>query len=178
MKCTRGPEFQVQPYYKLAVWCSHMADRVLVLWPGVRPELLRWESWVQDTGPPETSRPHIISIGKSSPRDLRFNTKTQLHPTASKLQCWTSKTGTKCHPLAGRVPKIILSSQTPQNTLLDVTLPTRKTRSRPTHQNTGTSPLHQEAYTSHWTNLTHWGQTPETMGTMNLQHVKMRPQTQ
>ena len=68
---------------------SHVADRVLVLQPGVRPEPLRWESRVQDTGPRETSQPHIISISESSPRDLHLNSKTQLHPTASKLQCWT-----------------------------------------------------------------------------------------
>ena len=68
---------------------SHVADRVLVLWLGVRPEALRWESRDQDIGPPETSRLHAISNGKSSPRDLHLNTKTQLHSTASKLQCWT-----------------------------------------------------------------------------------------
>ena len=62
--------------------------RVLVLRPGVRPEPLRLESRVQDTGPPETSWPHVISIGEKSRRDLRLNAKTQLHPTASKLQCW------------------------------------------------------------------------------------------
>ena len=28
----------------LTLLLSHVADRVLVLWPGVRPELLRWES--------------------------------------------------------------------------------------------------------------------------------------
>ena len=66
-----------------------VAGRVLVLWPGVRPEPLRWESRVQDTGPPETSRPQLISIGKSSPRDLRLTAKTQLHSMTSKLQCWT-----------------------------------------------------------------------------------------
>ena len=42
---------------------SLVADRVLVLQSGVRPEPLRWESQVQDIGPPETSWPHIISIG-------------------------------------------------------------------------------------------------------------------
>ena len=57
--------------------------RVLVLQPGVRPEPF------QDIGPPETSRPHVISNGKSSPRDLYLNAKTQLHSTTSKLQCWT-----------------------------------------------------------------------------------------
>ena len=70
-------------------WVSRVADRVLVLWPGVRPEPLRWESRVQDIGPPETSRPHVISTCESSPRDLHLNAKTQLHLMTSKLQCWT-----------------------------------------------------------------------------------------
>ena len=65
------------------------ADRVLVFRPGGRPEPLRWESWVLDIGPPETSCSHVIQIGKTSPRDLHLNTKTQLHSTTSKLQCWT-----------------------------------------------------------------------------------------
>ena len=68
------------------VW-SHVADRVLVLWPGVRSEPLRWESRVQDIGPPEISQPHVISNSKSSPRDLHLNAKTQLHSMTSKLQC-------------------------------------------------------------------------------------------
>ena len=68
---------------------SHVADRVLVLRLGVRPVPLRWESWVQDIGPPETSRLHVVSNGKSSPRDLHLNAKTQLHSMTSKLQCWT-----------------------------------------------------------------------------------------
>ena len=58
------------PFHWLVLWTSHVADRVLVLRPGVRPEPLRWESRVQDSGPPETSWPHIISVGESSPRDL------------------------------------------------------------------------------------------------------------
>ena len=44
-----------------------VADRVLVLWPGIRPVPLRWESRAQDIGPPETSRPHVISNGKALP---------------------------------------------------------------------------------------------------------------
>ena len=72
----------------LQLWrhSSHVADRVFVshmLWPGVRPEPLRWESRIQDAGPPETSWPHVISISKSSPRDLCLNAKTQLHSTTS-----------------------------------------------------------------------------------------------
>ena len=90
----------------------------------------------------------------------------------------TSKTGTQPHPLAERLPKIIIRPQTPQITPPDVDMPTRKTRSSLIHQNTGTSPLHQEAYTTHRTNLSHWGQTPKTTGITTLQPVKRRPQTQ
>ena len=66
-----------------------VADRVLMLRKGVRPVPLRWESQVQDMGPPETSQLHVISKSKSSHRDLHLDTKTQLHSKASKLQCWT-----------------------------------------------------------------------------------------
>ena len=148
---------------------SRVADRVLVLRPGVRPVPLRWESQVQDIGPPETSQLHIISNGKGSPRDLCLNAEIQQVTLLDTLWQTTSKTGTQPHPLADRLPKIIIRSQTPQNTPLDAILPTRKTRYSLIHQNTGTSPHHQEAYTTHWTNLSHWGETPKTTGTTNLQ---------
>ena len=72
-------------FFFLAFLPSCVAGRVLVLQPGVGPEPPRWESQVQDIGPPEASQPHVTPIGKSSPRDLCLNTKTQLHPKASKL---------------------------------------------------------------------------------------------
>ena len=75
-------------FFFLPFLLSHVANRVLVLWPGVGPETPRWESQVQDIGPPETSRPHIISISKRSLREFHLNTKTQLQPIASNLQCW------------------------------------------------------------------------------------------
>ena len=75
--------------FSLPFLVSHVADRVLVLPPGVRPELLRWESPAQDIGPPETSRLHVISNAKSSTRDIHLNAKTQLHSMTGKLQCWT-----------------------------------------------------------------------------------------
>ena len=71
----------------------------------------------------------------------------------------TSKIGSQPQPLTERLHKIITRSGTPQNTPPDRVLPTRETRSSLIHQNTGTSPLQQEAYTTHWTKLTHWGQT-------------------
>ena len=77
---------------ELLTLTSHVADRVLVLRPSVRPEPLRWENQVQNSGPSETSRPFVISIGESSPRDICLNTKTQLHSMTSKLQCCTPHT--------------------------------------------------------------------------------------
>ena len=68
---------------------SCVADRVFLLWLVIRPVPLRWESRVQDIGPPGTSQLHITSNGESSPRDLHLNTKTQLHSMISKLQYWT-----------------------------------------------------------------------------------------
>ena len=70
--------------------------------------------------------------------------------TVLNTLCQTmNKTGTQPHPLAERLPKIIIRSQTPQNTPADVDLPTRKTTSSLIKQNTGTTPLNQEAYTTH-----------------------------
>ena len=124
---------------------SHVADRVFLLWPGDRPVPLRWESQVQVTGPPETARLHIISNRERSPRDLHFNAKTQLHSTTSKLQCRTpyaKQLGRQEHNPAHqqRLPKIMIRSQTPQDTQPDVVLSTRKIRSSLIHQNTGTRP--------------------------------------
>ena len=73
----------------LPLLLSRVADRVLVFWPGIRPVPLRWESRVQHIGPLETSWLHVISNGESSRRGFHLNTKTQLHSTTSKLQCWT-----------------------------------------------------------------------------------------
>ena len=172
-----------------------MADSVLVLCPDVRSVPLRWENQVQDIGPPDqfigyqylSINIDIIScnikrwkLSQRSPsqREDPAPLNDQQTPVLDTLCQTTSKTGTQFHPLAERLPKIIIRSQTPQNTTLNAVLPTRKTRSSLIHQNTGTSPLHQEAYTTHWTNFSHWGQTPKTTGTMNLQPVKRRPQTQ
>ena len=75
--------------FVLAFLLSCVADRVLVLQPGVRPEPLRWESWVQDIGPPETSRPHVISIGKSFP-EISISTlrpSSTQRPASSSAGC-------------------------------------------------------------------------------------------
>ena len=129
---------------------SCVADRVLVLWLRVNPELPRWQSQVQDIGPPATSWLHVISNGESSPRDLHLKAFNNQQATVLDTLCQTtSKTGTQPHPRAQRLPKIIIRSQTPQNTPQDSVLPTRRARSSLIHQNTGTSPLHQEAYTTH-----------------------------
>ena len=162
---------------------SHVEDRLLVLQPGVRAVPLRWESQVQDTGPQETSQHHIISNGKNLPEIsismARPGSLNDQQDTVLDNLCQTtSKTGTQPHPSAQRLPKSIIKPQTPQSTPPDVELHSRKTRSSLIHKNTGTSPLHQVAYKTHWSNLSHWGQTPKTMETTDLQPVKRRPQTQ
>ena len=62
---------------------------VLVLWSVVGPETPRWESQVQEIGQPENSWLHGILISESFSRGFHHNTKTQINPMASKLQCWT-----------------------------------------------------------------------------------------
>ena len=44
---------------------------------------------------------------------------------------------------------MIIRPQTPQKAPTDMDVPSRKKRSSLIHQNTGTSLLHQEAYTTH-----------------------------
>ena len=166
-----------------------MEDRILVLQPGLQPVVqpvllravpLRWESQVQDTGLQQTSKPHVISnsenlpeisISKSRPSSTQNPSSSSTgHPMPNNYQDRNTP-----HPLAQRLPKIIIRPQTPQNTPPDVDLPNRKTRSSLIHQNTGTSPLHQEAQTTHWTTLR---QTPKTTGTTNPQPGKRRHQTE
>ena len=170
-------------FFLLPLILSRSEDRLLVLQPGVRAMPWRWESKVQDTGPQETSQIHIISndeklpeISISKPRPS--STQRPASYSAGHPMQTTSKSGTQPHPLAQRLPKIKIRPQTPLNRPPDVDLPTRKTRSSLIHQNTGTSPLHQEAYTTHWSNLNHWRQTPKTTEDTKLQPAKRRSQTQ
>ena len=110
----------------------------LGLRPGFRTVPLRWESQVQDIGPPETSWVHMISNGEISPRDLHLNAKTQLHSITSKLQCWkpyAKQLARQEHKLEEKLLKIIIRSKTLQNTPPDMALPTRKTRSSFIYQN-------------------------------------------
>ena len=155
-------------------WCSSQ-DSVLCLWGGSA----NFRTLVHKR-PPSSTWYQTAKISQTSPSQRQDTTAlNDQQATVLDTLCQTpSKTGTQPHPLAHRLPKIIIRPQTPQNTPPDVDLPTRKTRSSLIHQNTGTSPLHQEANTTHWTNLSHWGQTIKTTGTTNLQPVKRRPQTQ
>ena len=61
---------------------------ILVLQYRVRPEPLRWETQVQDFGPPENSWSCGTSIDKSSLKGLQLNSRTKPHPKSRKLQCW------------------------------------------------------------------------------------------
>ena len=93
----------------------------------------------------------MAKISQRSPSQCQDQTPLNDQQATVLAILWqtTSKTGTQPYPLAKRLPKIIIMSQKPQNMPPDAVLPTRKTRPSPTHQNTGTIPLHQEAYTTH-----------------------------
>ena len=66
----------------------HMVCGILVPRPEVGPELLWWQCWVQTSGLTENLRSQGVLIGVRSPRGPRLSIKTQLYPTACKLQCW------------------------------------------------------------------------------------------
>ena len=132
----------------------------------------------RDLPPARTIKRQKLSQRSPSQREDPAALNDQQATLLDTLCQKTSKTGIQLHPLAERLPKIIIRSQKPQNTPLDAVLPTRKTRSSLIHQNTGTSLLHQETCITHWPNLSSWGQTPKTTGTTNLHPDKRRPQTQ
>ena len=80
-----------------------------------------------------------------------------------RIQCWdtweqtTNRVGTQPHPSLVKLPKVILSPEMPLNIPLNTTLPNRGTRLSYLHQSSDTSPSHQEACASPWSNLTHQG---------------------
>ena len=131
-----------------------MTFGVLVPRQEVGPEALEWEHQVQDAGPLENSWPHGRLVTESSNIGLYLNPRPnwQQLPALDALHQTTTKTGTQTHPSAHRQPKVILSSQTPQNTPPDKALLIRRKRLSSNQQNAGTNPSHQEAYTRHWTN--------------------------
>ena len=112
-----------------------------------------------------TTRVLLISssiISENSHKSLHPNPRpstTQLSaaPSAGCLTQRISKTGTQSQAAAGRLP-----TDTP-----NTALPINRKKLTPTDQNAGTSPSQHEAYTSHWTNLTHQGQRLEAR-TMTL----------
>ena len=68
-------------------WPCSVACGLSVPWPGLGPP--GWERQIQDAGLPENSWAQEILIGVYSPRGIHLDTKTWLHPTACRLQCWT-----------------------------------------------------------------------------------------
>ena len=73
-----------------SLWCL-TACGIVVPRPEVRTELLWWELRVQTAGLTENLRLQGTSVGVRPPRGPHLSTKTQLYPTACKLQCWTAQ---------------------------------------------------------------------------------------
>ena len=104
---------------------------------------------------PGNIKQHTLSERYTSQHQDPAPTNCQQAPVMDTSHQTTSKTGTETNSSADRLPKVVLSSQTPQNTLPDVALPFRGKRLSSTYQSAGTSPSHQEAYRSPRINLTH-----------------------
>ena len=73
----------------LSLWLHCAACGLLASWPGVRPGPLGWEH----LSPGCWNTREFLGPGNINQCDLsqgiHINTKTQLHPTACRLQCWT-----------------------------------------------------------------------------------------
>ena len=100
---------------------SHVACGVLVPRPQVGPEPLGWQCQVQDARTPENSWPQGILLGESSwrsPSQLQDldPSNCQQAPVLNTPHHTTGKTGIQTHPSVDRLPKVVLSTQTPQNT--------------------------------------------------------------
>ena len=95
---------------------------------------MKASTWTQDLAPPNNIQDHSTE---------HFNQTT-------------NKTGTQAQPSADRQP-----TDTPKYITSHSSVHQKEKKLTFSHQNTGKSPLHHEAYTSHWTNLTHWAQRPD-----------------
>ena len=83
--------FSFLPLFIYLFLLRHKACGISVPKPEVGPELLWWELWVQTAGLTENLRTQGISIEVRSTRGPHLSTRTQLYPTACKLQCWRSQ---------------------------------------------------------------------------------------
>ena len=133
-------------------------------------ELCGWQglsalAWASEVG--EVNSGHWTIIDLPAPHNFNWQELAQRSPSQHKdpgppngpqtlvlhAPCQTtSKTGTQPHPLAERLTKIILSSQTPKNTPLDVALLTRKIQTHPPehrHQSPPPGKLHKPLSQSH-----------------------------
>ena len=73
-------------FFLFVCFLHSTACTILVLWPEVGPEPLRWECSVQDVGSPENSQPQGILISMRYTRVFHLDTKTYLHPIGFRLQ--------------------------------------------------------------------------------------------
>ena len=132
-----------------------------------RMELCGWQglgalagcqAWASEVGEPSSGHwttrdllaPGNINLGELSQRSLSqcqdpAPLNDQQAPVLDTPWQTTSKKGTKPNPLAERLPKIIINSQTPRNTPPDTFLPTWKIQPHPPehrHQSPPPGSLH------------------------------------
>ena len=171
-------------------WSPGQSSDFIGAWAGptFRSWRVSWEAriacgWLWRQGHQWQKSPGIFII-LNSLRGHHFGTESWPNSIACWLQCWdmsdqtTHRAGTQPHSSTDRLPKVILSSQSPLDTPLDTVMPTRWVRPSYPHQWAGTSPYTRKPTQLFGpTSLTR-GQTPEARGTTILQPVEWKPPMQ
>ena len=121
-------------------------------------ETLGWKPWVQDTRLLKKYWPQGILISENSHKDVHLYLRPGTTPIAGSARLKMPRPNNRqCK-----------NTNSITNHPLTQLCPSEGHKLASFHQNTGTSPSQHEAFISHWTNLTHWGQRPKTKGTMTL----------
>ena len=162
---------------------SHVDESLLVLQSGVSAVPLKWESQLQDTGPQENWQLYIISnrqnlpeISISTPRPT-FTQWPAIYSAGHRMPNNEKDRNTATSIIREDALNHIKATDNQQNT-------TRRGAAHqkdkiqphpPEHRHTSLPPrsLHNPL-----NKLSHWGQTPKTTLTTNMQPVKRRPQAQ
>ena len=161
-------------------WDSAQTSDSTRAWTGLAcgPWKISWGDrswlWLTEGSSKLVERPQGILIGVSSPGGCHFDTKTWPHPTACRLQYWdisgqtTSRVETQPHPSADSLYKVVRSSQTPLNTSLDMTLPTRRINPTITTSGKATVPPTRKLAQVPGPTSPNRGQKPEVRGTTTI----------
>ena len=136
-----------------------MACCVFILWPEVGLETLGWKHWVQDTRLLKKYWPQGILISENSHKDFHLYLRPGTTPIAGSTHLKMPHPNNRQYKNTNSIINRYFKTHH-----LTQLCPSEGDKLTSFHQNIGTSPSQHEAFISHWTNLTHWGQRPKTKG--------------